>query len=67
MNNIELPSKMTNIDQMNKLYQKLIDEENIFLPMFQFDQNFYCRISAQIYMELQDYEHLARLVLNLID
>ena len=30
--------------------------------MNKLDQKFDCRISAQIYMELKDYEHLAHLV-----
>ena len=64
MNNIELPAIIKTIDQMNNLYQKLINEHNIFLPMFQFDQKFYCRISAQIYMELIDYQHVAQILLN---
>ncbi len=39
---------------------------NIFLPMFQFDNKFYCRISAQIYMELNDYQTVGNIVLNKI-
>ena len=66
MNNIQLPLVIKTVDQMNRLYQTLIDQHNIFLPMFQFDQKFYCRISAQIYMELKDYQKLAHLVLDTI-
>ena len=66
MNNIELPSKITTLDQMNDLYQKLVNAHNIFLPMFQFDQKFYCRISAQVYMELRDYQVVGQLVLNIL-
>lgn len=66
MNNIELPLFIQTIDQMNNLYQKLINETNIFLPMFEFDGKFYCRISAQIYMELNDYQHVAHIVLNMM-
>ena len=56
MNNIELPSIIDTLDKMNILYQKLINDHNIFLPMFECDKKFYCRISAQIYMELNDYQ-----------
>lgn len=66
MNNIELPSIIDSLDKMNNLYQKLINEHNIFLPMFQFDNKFYCRISAQIYMELSDYQTVANIVLEII-
>jgi selenocysteine lyase/cysteine desulfurase len=66
MNNIELPLMIDTLDKMNTLYQKLINEHNIFLPMFQFDDKFYCRISAQIYMELNDYQTVGNIVLNKI-
>jgi len=66
MNNIELPLMIDTLDKMNTLYQKLINEHNIFLPMFQFDNKFYCRISAQIYMELNDYQTVGNIVLNKI-
>ncbi|CAF4437400.1 unnamed protein product, partial [Rotaria sp. Silwood2] len=56
MNNIELPSFINTVDKLNILYQTLVNQYNIFLPMFQFDNKFYCRISAQIYMELEDYQ-----------
>ncbi len=64
MNNVQLPLIIDTIDKMNILYQKLINEHNIFLPMFQFDQKFYCRISAQIYMELEDYQKVGKIVLD---
>jgi selenocysteine lyase/cysteine desulfurase len=66
MNNVELPLMIDTLDKMNTLYQKLINEHNIFLPMFQFDNKFYCRISAQIYMELNDYQTVGNIVLNKI-
>ena len=66
MNNIQLPLTIQTLDQMNNLYQTLINKHNIFLPMIQFDQKFYCRISAQIYMELTDYQHVAQIVLDTI-
>jgi selenocysteine lyase/cysteine desulfurase len=66
MNNIQLPLFIDTIDKMNVLYQKLIDQHNIFLPMFQFDNKFYCRISAQIYMELSDYQKVGKFVLAAI-
>ncbi|CAF3613617.1 unnamed protein product [Rotaria socialis] len=66
MNNIELPLNIDSLDKMNILYQKLINQYNIFLPMFQFDNKFYCRISAQIYMELTDYQTVGKIVLDAI-
>ncbi|CAF3087981.1 unnamed protein product [Rotaria sp. Silwood2] len=66
MNNIELPSFIDTLDKMNILYQKLINQYNTFLPMFQFDNKFYCRISAQIYMELSDYQTVGKIVLDTI-
>ncbi|CAF3468476.1 unnamed protein product [Rotaria socialis] len=66
MNNIELPLNIDSLDEMNILYQKLINQYNIFLPMFQFDNKFYCRISAQIYMELTDYQTVGKIVLDAI-
>ncbi|CAF4013039.1 unnamed protein product, partial [Rotaria sp. Silwood1] len=66
MNNIELPLYIDTKDKMNNLYQKLINQYNIFLPMFQFDNKFYCRISAQIYMELEDYQTVGKFVLDII-
>ncbi|CAF0733847.1 unnamed protein product [Adineta steineri] len=66
MNNIELPLAIDTLDKINNLYQNLINKYNIFLPMFQFDKKFYCRISAQIYMELNDYEKVGYIVLNAI-
>lgn len=67
MNNIQLPAKINTTERMNFLYQKLITDENIFLPMFPFDQKFYCRISAQIYTELVDYRTVGQLVLKIIE
>ncbi|CAF0762857.1 unnamed protein product [Adineta ricciae] len=66
MNNIELPAFINTTEKMNNLYQKLINEHNIFLPMIEFDKKFYCRISAQIYMELSDYEKVGHIVLNAV-
>ncbi|CAF0773865.1 unnamed protein product [Adineta ricciae] len=66
MNNIELPAFINTTEKMNDLYQKLINEHNIFLPMIEFDKKFYCRISAQIYMELSDYEKVGHIVLNAV-
>jgi selenocysteine lyase/cysteine desulfurase len=66
MNNVELPLTIDTSDKMTALYQKLINEHDIFLPMFPFDNKFYCRISAQIYMELKDYETVGHIVLNAI-
>jgi hypothetical protein len=67
MNNVQLPLAIDTVDKMNAVYQKLINDHNVFLPMFQFDGKFYCRISAQIYMELKDYETVGRMVLNAIE
>ncbi|CAF1023962.1 unnamed protein product [Rotaria sordida] len=66
MNNIELPLIINTLDKMNILYQKLINQYNIFLPMIEFDKKFYCRISAQIYMELNDYQTVGKIVLDAI-
>ncbi|CAF4905305.1 unnamed protein product [Rotaria sp. Silwood1] len=66
MNNIELPLYFDTRNKMNNLYQKLINQYNIFLPMFRFDNKFYCRISAQIYMELEDYQTVGKIVLDII-
>ncbi|CAF3301944.1 unnamed protein product, partial [Rotaria sp. Silwood2] len=66
MNNIELPSFINTVDKLNILYQTLVNQYNIFLPMFQFDNKFYCRISAQIYMELSDYQTIGKIVLDSI-
>ncbi|CAF1059836.1 unnamed protein product [Rotaria sordida] len=66
MNNIELPLIINTLDKMNILYQKLINQYNIFLPMIEFDKKFYCRISAQIYMELNDYQTVGKTVLDAI-
>ncbi|UJR20298.1 hypothetical protein I4U23_023429 [Adineta vaga] len=66
MNNIELPSIIDTSDKMNDLYRRLVNEHNIFLPMVEFDNRFYCRISAQIYMELSDYQTVGHIVLNTI-
>ncbi|CAF1041956.1 unnamed protein product [Rotaria sordida] len=66
MNNIELPVIINTLDKMNILYQKLINQYNIFLPMIEFDKKFYCRISAQIYMELNDYQTVGKIVLDAI-
>ncbi|CAF1424330.1 unnamed protein product [Adineta steineri] len=66
MNNVELPFIIDTLDKMNILYQNLINKHNIFLPMFEFDKKFYCRISAQIYMELNDYQTVGHIVLNAI-
>lgn len=66
MNNIQLPLMINTPDKMNSLYEKLINEYNIFLPMVEFDTKFYCRISAQIYMELNDYEKVGKIVLDAI-
>lgn len=66
MNNVQLPLNIQTLDQMNSLYQTLVNKHNIFLVMTEFDQKFYCRISAQIYMELSDYQHVAQIVLDTI-
>jgi selenocysteine lyase/cysteine desulfurase len=66
MNNVQLPLNIDTLDKMNILYQKLISDHNIFLPLFLFDNKFYCRISAQIYMELNDYQTVGNIVLDAI-
>ena len=66
MNNVQLPLTIDTSDKMKSLYQKLIDEHNIFLPMFPFDNKFYCRISAQIYLELSDYHKVGNIISDVI-
>ncbi|CAF1346302.1 unnamed protein product [Adineta ricciae] len=65
MNNVQLPFIINTSNQTNNLYHKLINDYNIYLLMFEFDKKFYCRISAQIYMELNDYEKVANIVLDI--
>ncbi|CAF1375914.1 unnamed protein product [Adineta steineri] len=66
MNNIQLPLTIDTLDKKDNLYAKLVNDYNIFLPMYEFDKKFYCRISAQIYMELNDYEKVGNIVLDII-
>ena len=37
MHNVQLPVLIDTPEKMNALCQKLVDEDNIFLPIFEFD------------------------------
>ncbi|CAF1481541.1 unnamed protein product [Didymodactylos carnosus] len=62
MNNVQLPLIINTTESRRNLYNKLIERYNIFLPSFQFDNKYYCRISAQIYLELTDFEYVGNCV-----
>lgn len=44
----------------------LLNEYNTFVPVFQYGDQFYFRISAQIFNEMKDFDFLAGAVLNII-
>ena len=64
MNNIQLPLRIDSIAKLKNLYDAMVGQYNIFLPMFEFQKKFFCRISAQIYTDLNDFRTLGQLVLS---
>ena len=58
LSNIEIPSK--NLEVCSKIAMEMLKEDHCFPKIYQFDGAIYCRISAQIYNELSDYEFMAK-------
>jgi hypothetical protein len=54
MISVQVPSNDLTLCQ--KLAMDMLYEANCFIPFFSFDGKVYCRISAQIYNEISDYE-----------
>ncbi|KAF9419560.1 hypothetical protein BGZ94_009371 [Podila epigama] len=71
MVNVRLPFKDINhpMAGMNSpvLMALLMDKYNVFSPTFQHNGQVYTRVSAQIYLELSDFERLAHIWKEIVD
>ncbi|KAF9149886.1 hypothetical protein BG015_008296 [Linnemannia schmuckeri] len=63
MVNVALPIKDLNHPKANTkdLMDILMDKHNLFTPAFRHGDHFYTRVSAQIYLELEDFVRLANI------
>ena len=67
LSTIPIPSDINEHDPIAiKLHDRLRDEFHCELPVIFFDGKVYIRISAQIYNEFSEYEHLAKSVLTIL-
>lgn len=64
MVNVRLPTD--NCTQAGLLPQLLLEKYNTWVPAYAWQGHCYVRVSAQIYLELSDFEFLASAVLNLL-
>lgn len=64
LNNVEVPSD--DIDLCVKIAKQMLDKYNCYPIFYKFDGKIFCRISAQIYNELSDYEFAANTFLHLL-
>ncbi|KAG0283080.1 hypothetical protein BGZ96_012551 [Linnemannia gamsii] len=70
MVNVRLPIKNINDPKLQTpdyLIRLLLDKYNLFTPSFKHGGYFWTRVSAQIYLELSDFEHLGRVWKEVID
>ncbi|KAF9102744.1 hypothetical protein BGX29_004223 [Mortierella sp. GBA35] len=69
MVNVALPIKDLNNPKANAkdVMETLMDKHNVFTPFFRHDNHFYTRISAQIYLEVQDFVRLANIWKEVVD
>jgi selenocysteine lyase/cysteine desulfurase len=64
MINIGLPKCISSIEQGKALQGWLLQEHNVYMLVLQGSDMFYTRLSAQVYLEMQDFERLGSLVLD---
>ncbi len=62
MVNVEVPSKDGALCQ--KLANDMLYDVNCYIPIYTFDGKVYCRVSAQVYNEITDYEFAATTFLS---
>ncbi|KAF9328029.1 hypothetical protein BGZ91_001186 [Linnemannia elongata] len=69
MVNVALPIKDLNHPKANfkDLMEILMEKYNVFTPAFRHGDHFYTRISAQIYLELEDFIRLANIWKEVVD
>jgi selenocysteine lyase/cysteine desulfurase len=65
MVNIELPftENKTKIENLSK---NLLEKYHTFVPVFELQEKWYIRVSAQIYNEISDFEYLGKTILQLL-
>lgn len=63
MVNVALPIKDLNHPKANPkdLMTLLMDKYNLFTPAFRHGEHFYTRVSAQIYLEVEDFVRLGNI------
>lgn len=69
MVNVALPIKDLKHPKANfkDLMEILMEKYNVFTPAFRHGDHFYTRISAQIYLELEDFIRLANIWKEVVD
>ncbi|KAG0271428.1 hypothetical protein BGZ95_000763 [Linnemannia exigua] len=69
MVNVALPIKDLNHPKANTkaLMEILMDKYNVFTPAFRHGDKFYTRVSAQIYLEVQDFVRLGNIWKEVVD